>query len=384
MGLIASLDIGSEKMVMAVAAEENGECRLAGIKMIALQGVQDGIITDKSKVKSYIQYLIRELAKDKPIDCLNVALSGKALRISEHKVNVPIRKKVRESDIAQAENRCTELVLWKGDELVDIIPVTYAVDRGNYVTDPVGMTAKSLDVRFRVYLSDAAYLTEIRELLEACGVENVEFFPPVRAYMEALDVYDRSEPFALIDMGATHTEVVLFRDGGLRYEISLPLGAQTIDHDIVRAFSLEDIQLAKKMKHQYGVAIRAVCKNEKIDIPDVKKRIEKRDLAKVIQCRMEELLEGAVYQIQQWRFNDPKKEIVLTGGGSRLAETELLLGRLSGQKVIRAKAAGIKTTNEDILEAPSCLVALGLLLCEHSEPLEEKGGWGSWLNSIFR
>ena len=37
MGLIASLDIGSEKMVMAVAAEENGECRLAGIKMIALQ-----------------------------------------------------------------------------------------------------------------------------------------------------------------------------------------------------------------------------------------------------------------------------------------------------------------------------------------------------------
>ena len=372
MGLIASLDIGSEKMVMAVAAEENGECRLAGIKMIALQGVQDGIITDKSKVKSYIQYLIRELAKDKPIDCLNVALSGKALWISEHKVNVPIRKKVRESDIAQAENRCTELVLSKGDELVDIIPVTYAVDRGNYVTDPVGMTAKSLDVRFRVYLSDAAYLTEIRELMEACGVENVEFFPPVRAYMEALDVYDRSEPFALIDMGATHTEVVLFRDGGLRYEISLPLGAQTIDHDIVRAFSLEDIQLAKKMKHQYGVAIRAVCKNEKIDIPDVKKRIEKRDLAKVIQCRMEELLEGAVYQIQQWRFNDPKKEIVLTGGGSRLAETELLLGRLSGQKVIRAKAAGIKTTNEDILEAPSCLVALGLLLCEHSEPLEEK------------
>ena len=180
MGLIASLDIGSEKMVMAVAAEENGECRLAGIKMIALQGVQDGIITDKSKVKSYIQYLIRELAKDKPIDCLNVALSGKALRISEHKVNVPIRKKVRESDIAQAENRCTELVLSKGDELVDIIPVTYAVDRGNYVTDPVGMTAKSLDVRFRVYLSDAAYLTEIRELMEACGVENVEFFPPVR------------------------------------------------------------------------------------------------------------------------------------------------------------------------------------------------------------
>ena len=78
MGLIASLDIGSEKMVMAVAAEENGECRLAGIKMIALQGVQDGIITDKSKVKSYIQYLIRELAKDDRLPECGVIRKGVA------------------------------------------------------------------------------------------------------------------------------------------------------------------------------------------------------------------------------------------------------------------------------------------------------------------
>ena len=55
MGLIASLDIGSEKMVMAVASQENGNYHLAGIKMIALQGVTDGVITDKAKVKSYIK-----------------------------------------------------------------------------------------------------------------------------------------------------------------------------------------------------------------------------------------------------------------------------------------------------------------------------------------
>lgn len=384
MGLTASLDIGSEKMVMAVAAEENEKCRLAGIKMIALQGVQNGIITDKSRVKSYVQYLIRELAQGRPVDCLNMALSGDALRVSEHKVSIPLRKKVKSGDILQAERKCAELVVSKGEELVDILPLAYTLDRGEQVTNPVGMTGRSLDVRFRVYLADADYLAEVRELMAACGIEETEFFPLARAYMKALDVPDTDKTFALIDMGAAHTGVMLFKNRGLRYEVCLPLGTQTIDADIREAFCLEDLSVAKKMKHTHGMAIRSVCKNEKVDIPDVKKRIEKRDLVKVIQCRMEELLEGAVYQLQQWRFNDPEKEIVLTGGGSRVADTETLLCRLSGHKVRKAKVKGMAAANEDILEAPACLGALGLLLCERGEPEEEKSGWGDWLTGMFR
>lgn len=384
MGLTASLDIGSEKMVMAVAAQEGENYRLAGIKMIALQGVQNGVIVDKSRVKSYIRYLVQELAKDKPIDCLKVALSGRALRVSEHKVSVSVRKKIKESDLGMAERKCRESVMGKGDELVDMIPVAYVVDRGTHVTDPFGMAAQNLDVRFKVYLADTDYLFELRDMLAGCGVGDVEFFPPVRAYMEALGVYDSDRTFALVDLGASHTAVALFQNRGLRYEVSLPLGSRTLDSDIMKAFSLEDLQTAKKIKHQHGMAVRSACKNEKVDIPDVKKRIEKRDLAKVIQCRLEELLEGAVYQLQQWRFNDPEKTIYLTGGGSRVAGTDVLLGRLSGQAVKRPKAKAVISANGDILEAPACLIALGLLLCGHEEPEEEKNSLGTWLTALFR
>lgn len=384
MGWTASLDIGSEKMVMAVATEENGNCRLAGIKMIALQGVQDGVIVDKPRVKSYIRYLVQELAKDKPVDVLKVALSGRALRVSEHKVSVPVRKKIRKSDLAAAGRKCRELVLRKGDELVDMIPVAYAADRGGYVADPFGREARSFEVRFRVYLADADYLSEMRNILAECGIEEAEFFPPVRAYMEALGVYDSDRPFALVDMGACHTAVSLFRDGGLSHEAVLPLGSRTLDSDIMKAFSLDDLQTARKIKHQHGMAVRSACKNEKVDIPDVKKRIEKRDLAKVIQCRLEELLEGAVYQLQQWRFTGPGETVFLTGGGSRVTGTDTLLERLSGQTVQRPKAKGIVSANADILEAPACLTALGLLSCEHEEPEEEKSSLGSWLTTLFR
>lgn len=385
MSLIASLDIGSEKMVMAVAEETQGVSRLAGIKMIALQGVENGVITERPRVKSYIQYLLKELAKDNNVSSIRVALSGGALRISEHKVTVPLQKKtVKGNDLVRAENMCADLVVGKGEELVDMLPIAYMVDKGSPVSDPVGKAGKALDVRFRVYTSDIAYLNDMRDLFAECGIEEVEFFPQVRAYMEALNVYDAEKRFAVVDMGAAHVGVMLFRNGILEHETILPCGTATVEKDILCAFRLEDAQQAKKLKHTYGAALRSLCKNEKIQIPEAKKQIEKRDLVKVIQCRMEELLEGAVFQLQQWRFTDPAHELLLTGGGSRLADTDTLLNKLSGHKVSRAKACGIEAQNQEILEAPACLVALGLLLCRHLEPEEEKGGWGEWLSGIFR
>lgn len=384
MGLTASLDIGSEKMVMALATEDDGKCRLSGIKMIASQGMKNGVITDKSKVKSYIGYLLKELGKGKAIDAVNVALPGEALEVSEHKVNVPLqRKNVRESDVGRAEMKCAELVNGRGMELVDLIPVSYSVDKGNRVANPVGIAGRNLDVRYRVYMARGEYLDELRRIFSECGVEEVNFFPEVRAYMEALDVYESEKRFALVDMGASHTDVLLFENGMLVHEALLPLGSRTIDSDIMSAFRMDDVQKAKKMKQEHGTAIRSACKNEKVDIPDAKKQVEKRDLAKVIQCRLEELLEGAVYQLQQWRFNEPANVIFLTGGGSRIKDTDALLEKLSGHKVARAKAKGI-LAGEDILEAPACLVALGLLLCEHAEPEEDKGGLGDWFKSIFK
>ena len=160
MGLTASLDIGSEKMVMAVAGVDNrGDCRLTGMKMIALQGVKEGVITDKGKVKSYVLYLLKELVRDKRVDVLNMSLSGKAIRMAEQRVSISLqRKTVKESDLIRAENKCIELVNAKGEEVVDVIPVAYTVDRGEYTANPVGKSGRTLEVRFRVYTSDPHYL----------------------------------------------------------------------------------------------------------------------------------------------------------------------------------------------------------------------------------
>ena len=69
MGWTASLDMGSEKMVMALASGEGSVCHLKGIKIMASQGIEHGVIKDKEKVRMCIRSLMSELMKDREIEC---------------------------------------------------------------------------------------------------------------------------------------------------------------------------------------------------------------------------------------------------------------------------------------------------------------------------
>lgn len=383
MGLTASLDMGSEKMVMALASVDNAGCRLTGIKIIASQGIDRGIIKDREKVNTCIRGLMTELVKDRKVDVLNIALSGEALRVCERRVNIPLQRRVVEvNDLYRAEQRCIDQLEGGREEIVDLIPVGYAVDRGELLADPIGCSGKMLEVTYQVYVAGYDYLSVIRQLFDGSGIAEINFYPPVRAYLEALDVKKVKHDFAVVDLGAMGINVALFREGLLEYETWLPLGMRTIDTDISTAFALT-VGQARKLKHEFGQALRSACKNKKLQIPDTRLTLESRDLSTVVQSRAEELLEGVVYQLQSWGFDTLEDEILLTGGGSRLLDIDVLLHRISGHQVGKAVARKIQTSREEVLRTPEYMVALGLLCCQQEGPQEPANTIFEKLKGLF-
>ena len=81
------------------------------------------------------------------------------------------------------------------------------------IADPLGRSGRNLEVTYQVYLADYDYLADIQGLFEGSGIQEIEFYPAVRAYAEALDVERAERDFALVDLGAMGVNVVLFRDG---------------------------------------------------------------------------------------------------------------------------------------------------------------------------
>lgn len=211
----ASIDMGAEQMVMALASVENENYHLTGVKRIASQGMSGGRVKDVEKVRGCLRTLISELVKERSIDVLNIALSGKALGMTERRVTVPVQRKVVEQgDLQRAEERCRKYWNEGDDELVDLIPVAYSLDRGMGIADPLGRTAQNVEVTYQVYVAKANYLELVRSLFDEYDIAHICFYPPARAYAEALDAAS-SPSFAVVDMGAMGIQVTLFRDGML-------------------------------------------------------------------------------------------------------------------------------------------------------------------------
>ena len=134
------------------------------------------------------------------------------------------------------------------------------------------------------------------------------------------------------------------------------------------------------------MALRVLCKKQEILIPDTKYCIKSQDLAYVVQCRLEELLEGALFQL---RTKDAQneyltEEILLTGGGSRMAQIEVLLKKLSGRQVSIASAMTLTAEKRSALETPEFLVALGLLRCERKKQTKKKSRWEKFMDGMFK
>lgn len=132
------------------------------------------------------------------------------------------------------------------------------------------------------------------------------------------------------------------------------------------------------------MALRAECKNRKVIIPETKYCIESHNLAYVEQCRLEEILEGAIFQMQQSGcYEDLDEGVLLTGGGSRVVCVDTLLSKLSGHSVGVARAVNVSSEKGVLLKTPEYLTALGLLRCERKEQKKSGSRMKRWFGELF-
>lgn len=385
MGFVASLDMGSEKMVMALGETSGGECRLVGIESVASQGIHRGMVVDRLRVKSCVQRLLDKFKQEHEmhIDALNIALAGEWVQqVEEREVSKFSRvRRIEESDLLELEKKCRGNVNLDMEEIVDVVPFGYWLD-GEAESEPIGCEARRLEIDFHVYVARKRTLEGLRQALNESGIEKINFYSAVTAAQKALVVRGRkgARDFALIDLGAESVKIHVFRDGMIAYDEVLPLGCNTVERDINTAFSIESMASAKKLKHEYGMALQAECKSRKIMIPDTKYCIDLQDMVHVEQCRLEELLEGAIWQIlKSGYYKELEDGILLTGGGSRVQGIDTLLNRLSKHPISMASVVTVKSAKETPLKAPENLTVLGLLRCERKET--KKRGW---FDSFFK
>ena len=176
---------------------------------------------------------------------------------------------------------------------------------------------------------------------------------------------------ALIDIGGGTTDLAIFKDGIIRHTAVIPFGGNVITEDIKEGCSIIDKQ-AELLKVKFGSAWPGENKdNEIVSIPGLRgrepKEISLKNLSKIINARVVEIIELVFTEVKNYGHEDPRKKliagIVLTGGGSQLKHIKQLVEYITGMDTrIGYPNEHLAGNSSEEISSPLYATAVGLVM----------------------
>jgi cell division protein FtsA len=223
-----------------------------------------------------------------------------------------------------------------GEEIIHALPQEYIIDNEKGIKDPIGMCGIRMEANFHIITGQIAAAKNIykcvnRANLEATGL----ILEPLASAEAVLSKEEKEAGVALVDIGGGTTDIAIFQEGIIRHTAVIALGGDIITEDIKEGCSIIKDQ-AEMLKIRFGSALASESKeNEIVSIPGLRgrepKEISLKNLANIIQARMEDIIEHIYYEIKNSGYE--KKliaGIVVTGGGAKLKHVSQLIEYMTG------------------------------------------------------
>jgi cell division protein FtsA len=294
-----------------------------------LPGVLRGVVSNIEKTVNAIAEAVgyAERAARIKANIVHVGIAGQHIKSLQHR-GILTRDneylEISQRDIDKLINDMYKLVLPPGDKILHVIPQEYTVDNEQGITDPIGMSGVRLEANFHIITGQISASNNIYRCVEKAGLKvNDMTLEPIASAIAVLSDEEKEAGIALVDIGGGTTDVTIFHEGIIRHTAVIPFGGNVITNDIKEGCAVMQHQ-AEQLKVKFGSALSdEVYDNRIITIPGLKgrdyKEISEKNLARIIQARMEEILDYVVWEIRRSGFERKLiGGIVLTGGGSLL------------------------------------------------------------------
>lgn len=333
--IFAAIDIGSSKICCAIARVDeraNGEVmRIIGSGYQLSQGIKNSVITNLEALEDSILNAVHSAEQMAKETITEVYVNISASCTQSHTLEVEL-----DLNGSPVEDRHIHQLLAMGrngfqtenNQLIHILPITYAIDDEVGIKDPRGLYGQKLMASLHVLSATNGIMQNIENCIARCHLDVIGFV--VSPYTSGLATLVEDElelGVTVIDIGANSCSIASFLDGSLIHVDCLPLGGAHITSDIARCLSTPLIQ-AERLKTLYGTTITSSAdERETILIPQlgesasgVPNQISKALLTHVIKARADELLDLTWKKLQHSGMDRlVGQRIVLTGGCSQLA-----------------------------------------------------------------
>lgn len=340
--IIVGLDIGTTKIAaIAGRVNDHGKVEILGLGRTDSVGVKRGVVSNIENTVQSISTAVKLAVEQSGIDIhkVNVGIAGQHIRSQQTSQSI-IRhnptEEISAEDIDRLLNDVQRLVVRPGEKIIAVIPQEYTVDGEQGVKQPIGMLGTSLGANFHVIIGQTTAAKNINKCVVKANLETSDLtLEPIASAQAVLSDEEKEAGVALVDIGGGTTDIAIFKEGLIRHTAVIPLGGDIVTEDVKEGCTIIK-KHAEQLKIRFGSALsKHNSENEVVAIPGLRgrppKEITLKNLASIIQARMEEIIELVYDQIQLSGYEKSLiAGIVITGGGAQLRHLRQLTEFMTG------------------------------------------------------
>ena len=386
--IVVGLDIGTTKIACIVGKrDDHGKIEILGIGKSESLGVSRGVVANIDKTVQAIKTAVEEAENKTGIDIkyVNVGIAGQHIKSLQNRgiyMRDSLDEEISKEDVRNLIRDMYKLQMLPGEEIIHVLPQDYIVDNEPGIKEPVGMSGIRLEGNFHIITGQIAAAKNIHRCAYKAGLTVTELvLEPLASASAVLSDEEKEAGVALVDIGGGTTDIAIFQDDIIRHTAVIPFGGNIITEDIKEGCTIIKHQ-AELLKVKFGSALATEAKdNEIVSIPGLRGRepreISLKNLASIIQARMEEIIEHVYYEIKNSGYE--KKligGIVVTGGGSSLRHLPQLMEYITGMDVrVGYPNEHLAPDNPEEVISPIFSTGVGLVMqgLEFKDELAQKG-----------
>ena len=378
--IVVGLDIGTTKICVTVGRRSGlNKIELLGIGRAESAGVNRGVVANIQKTVQSIREAvsIAEGQSNVDIKVVNIGVAGQHIKSIQHRgiLTKNDDDEIGRIDVERLISDMYKLVLPPGEEIIHVLPQEFTIDNEPGIKEPIGMAGRRMEANFHIISGRVTDIKNIKKCVDNSDLEVSELvLEPLASSEAVLDEEEKMAGVVLVDIGGGTTDVAIFHEGIIRHTAVIPLGGNIVTEDIRQGCAVLRNQ-AEQLKVRYGSALADENKdNEVICVPGIRgrdaKEISVKNLAYIIQARMEEIIEHVYYEIKSSGYEDKLiAGIVITGGGAQLKHLVQLVEYITGidcrigyPNEYLAKTEMLNKQTLEEMKSPMYATSVGLLI----------------------
>ncbi len=368
---VTGLDVGTEN-VRAVVATVNakGEISVRGYNEGKSAGMRKGVPANLAGPGGAIDNMLIEVERMSGYEVHDAYVSVGGSQILSTKVEGMIAVGPAEHEIVDADLDRIESVAVTGRipqnrDILDVIPLEYALDGQGGIKDPIGMSGSRLEMWANVISALTPNCENLKKATSDVEVHAERLIPGVVAAAEAV-LTDRQKEngVAVIDLGAATTSVAVYEEGDLQYVGVVPAGSNNVTNDLAIVLAI-DPDMAEEIKTRFVTGDFTSEKSPVIKIGregKSERNFDRKEVDEVVKARLDEIFSEIRKKLKSAKYDQRLPEgIVLTGGGARMRDIDLFAKQALEAAVKIGVPQGLGGVS-DAIERPEYATAVGLVL----------------------